>query len=73
VPARGQFLLGQVAQQSVRVADQRADQIGAGLGILLGDRRLAGLVVVAPVACTTSRAASKTRFGRAEAASRRRQ
>jgi hypothetical protein len=30
--ARGQFLLGQVAQQSVRVADQRADQIGAGLG-----------------------------------------
>ena len=123
---RGQFPLGQVAQQSVRVAGQRADQIGAGLGVVLGDRRLAGLVVVvpgavrrdhrggtggtsratrriaaisritvscvatasvttvefstrrvlpdnAPVVGTTSRAASKTRFGRAEAASRRRQ
>ena len=39
---RAEFLLGQVPEQPVRVADQRVDQLGAGLLVVPGDPGLPG-------------------------------
>jgi hypothetical protein len=58
---RAQFLVGQMAEQPVRVTDQRVDQLGAGLLVVPGDRRLARIVVV--MGRSTARRSPRRRRG----------